>query len=166
MTKTRKLVLLSVLTAIALVLSYVETLIPPIYSAIPGIKIGLANIIIIFLLYKFSFKSALLVSLLRVALVSALFGNAVMFAYSFAGAVLSLCFMAILKKTNRFSNVSVSVIGGVTHNIGQIAVAIILMQTPQIAFYLAILAISGTLSGVAVGIISAYVLRYTKRIKF
>jgi heptaprenyl diphosphate synthase len=166
MTKTKKLVFLSVLVSLAFILSYVEMLLPPIYSAIPGIKIGLANIIIIFLLYKFSFKSALLVSLLRVILVSALFGNAVMFVYSLSGAVLSLCLMVILKKTNRFSSISVSVIGGVAHNLGQIIVAIILMQTPQIAFYMAVLAISGTLSGVAVGIISAYVLKYTKKLKF
>ena len=166
MLKTKKMIYLSVLTALSLVLSYIEMLLPPIYSAIPGIKIGLANIVIVFLIYKFSVKSAFLVSFVRVLLISVLFGNAVMFIYSLAGAVLSLCFMAILKKTNRFSSISVSVVGGVAHNIGQIVVAIMLMQTPQIAYYMAILTISGTLSGIAVGVASAYVLKYTKKLKF
>lgn len=166
MLKTKKMIYLSALTALSLVLSYIEMLLPPIYSAIPGIKIGLANIVIVFLIYKFSVKSAFLVSFVRVLLISVLFGNAVMFIYSLAGAVLSLCFMAILKKTNRFSSISVSVVGGVAHNIGQIVVAIMLMQTPQIAYYMAILTISGTLSGIAVGVASAYVLKYTKKLKF
>ena len=163
--KTKKPIYLSVLISRSLVLAYVEMLLPPIYPAIPGVKIGLANIVIIFLLYKFSFKEAFLVSFLRVVLVSLLFGNAVLFVYSLCGAVLSLLFMALLKKTGRFSTVSVSVVGGVSHNLAQIAVAIILMQTPQIGYYMTILAISGTVSGIAVGIVSAYVLRYTKKLK-
>lgn len=166
MKNPKKLIILSILTALSMVLSYIEMLLPPIYAAVPGIKIGLANIIIVFLIYKDSFKSAFLVSVVRVILVSLLFGNAVMLAYSLAGAVLSLCLMAILKRTNRFSNISVSVVGGVAHNLGQIIVAVILMQTPQIAYYMAVLAISGTLCGIAVGIISAYVLKYTKKFKF
>ncbi len=166
MNKTKKLILLSILTSLGLVLSYVEMLLPPIYPAVPGIKIGLANIVTVFLLYRFSFKEAFTVSLLRVVLVSLLFGNTVMFAYSFAGAVLSICFMGILKKVNRFSCISVSVIGAVAHNLGQIAVAILLLETPQIAYYMGVLALSGTFCGILVGIISAYVIKYTKKLKF
>ncbi len=166
MKKTKKLTLLSIFTAAALVLSYVEMLLPSIYSAVPGIKIGLANIVIIFLIYKFSFKSAALVSFIRVALVSLLFGNAMVFVYSLAGAVLSLCFMAILKKINRFSVVGVSIVGAVAHNLGQIITAIILMETLQIGYYMVVLSISGTLAGIAVGIVSAYILKYMQKFKF
>ncbi len=164
MNKTKKLTVLSVLTAVAMILSYIEMLLPPIYSAVPGIKIGLSNIVVIFLLYKFSFKDALAVSLIRVCLVSLLFGNTVVFVYSFSGAVLSLIFMVILKKTNRFSNVGVSISGAVAHNLGQVLTAMVLMQTAQIAYYMAVLLISGALSGVVIGIISAWVLKYTEKL--
>ncbi len=165
MNKTKRLTLLGVLTAVAMVLSYVEMLLPPLYSGLPGIKLGLSNIVIIFLLYKFSFKDALAVSLIRVCLVSLLFSNAVVFIYSFSGAVLSLIFMVILKKTNRFSNIGVSIVGAVSHNLGQVLTAVILMQTPKIAYYMAVLLISGALSGVIIGIISAWVLKYTEKFK-
>ena len=165
MNKTKKLTLLSIFTAVALVLSYIEMLLPPIYSAVPGVKIGLANIVIIFLMYKFSIKNAALVSVVRVVLISLMFGNAVILVYSLAGAVLSLCFMAILKKTNLFSVLGVSIVGAVTHNLGQVITAIILMETVQIGYYMVVLSISGTLAGIAVGIVSAYVLKYTKKFK-
>lgn len=165
MNKTKKLTLLSIFTAVALVLSYIEMLLPPVYSAVPGVKIGLANIIIIFLMYKFSFKSAAVVSAVRVVLISLMFGNAIILVYSLAGAVLSLCFMAILKKTNLFSILGVSIVGAVTHNLGQVITAIILMETVQIGYYMVVLSISGTLAGIAVGIVSAYVLKYTKKFK-
>lgn len=165
MKKTKKLTLLSIFTAAALVLSYIEMLLPPIYSAVPGVKIGLANIIIIFLIYKFSFKSAIAVSVVRVVLISLMFGNAVILIYSLAGAVLSLCFMAILKKINCFSVLGVSIVGAVTHNLGQVITAIILMETVQIGYYMVVLSISGTLAGIAVGIVSAYVLKYTANFK-
>lgn len=165
MNKTKKLTLLSIFTAVALVLSYIEMLLPPIYSSVPGVKIGLANIVIIFLMYKFSIKSAALVSAVRVVLISLMFGNAVILIYSFAGAVLSLCFMAILKKTNWFSVLGVSIVGAVTHNLGQVITAIILMETVQIGYYMVVLSISGTIAGVAVGIVSAYVLKYTSKFK-
>ena len=165
MQKTKKLTLLSIFTAVALVLSYVEMLLPPIYSAVPGVKIGLANIVIVFLMYKFSFKTAVLVSVVRVTLISLLFGNAVVLIYSLAGAVLSLCFMAILRKINRFSVLGVSIVGAVAHNLGQIITAIILMETLQIGYYMIVLSISGTLAGIGVGIVSAYVLKYTAKFK-
>lgn len=164
MNKTKKLTLLSVFTAIAMVLSYIEMLLPPIVASVPGIKIGLANIVIIFLIYKFSFKSAAAVSVIRVLLTSLLFGNAVIFLYSLCGAVLSLIFMGILKKTDSFSKISVSVVGGVSHNLGQILVAIALMQNLKIGYYMAVLTVSGTLSGVVVGIISGYVLKHTEKL--
>lgn len=166
MTKTKKLTLLGIFTALSIVLSFVEMLLPPIYAAVPGVKIGLANIVIIFLLYRFSFKSAAAVSLIRVILVSLLFANGMVFIYSLAGAVLSLCFMGILKKINLFSAVGVSVVGAVAHNLGQVITAAFLMETAEIGYYMIVLSISGTLAGIAVGLVSAYILKYTERFKF
>ncbi len=150
--KTKKVAFFGVLIAISMVFSYLEAILPPVYAAVPGIKIGLPNIVIIFILYRFSFKEAAIVSLVRVFLTALLFGNALSLAYSFAGAVLSIAVMALLKKINKLSCVGVSVAGGVAHNIGQIAVAIVLLNSTQIAFYLAILLVSGIIAGVAVGI--------------
>lgn len=151
--RTHRLAILSMLTAAAMTLSFVETLIPPL-SAVPGVKIGLANIAIIFTLYLFGSGSAAAVSLVRLLLVSLLFGNTASFFYGLAGAVLSLSLMIILKKFTPLSCVGVSVAGGVAHNIGQIAVACFLLDTSALIYYLPVLILSGTLSGIAVGVLS------------
>ena len=122
---------------------------------------GLPNVVILYVLYAMGFKYALLVSLVRVCLSSLLFGNAMTFAYSITGAMLSLLVMLLLKKTDKLSVVGVSVAGGVCHNLGQILVAMLLLDTPQIAFYLIILAITGTVSGVFIGLCGAIL---TKRL--
>lgn len=162
---TKKVTIFSLFTTLALVLSYIESLIPPIFAATPGIKIGLPNIVIIFILYKFSFKNAATVSFLRVFLVALLFGNAVVLLYSLAGAVLSLTVMVILKKINAFSILGVSVAGAVSHNLGQTVVAIILLQTKEIGYYMIPLFISGIVAGVFVGIIGALLLKRFDKIK-
>lgn len=164
MQKTKKITVLGVLAALSIVLSFVETLLPPIYAAVPGIKIGLANIVNIFLLYKFSIKDTAAVTLVRVLTVAFLFGNLMTLAYSIAGAFLSIAIMALLKKTNRFSTVGVSIAGGVAHNLGQIAVAIIVTSTLEIGYYMIFLCISGILSGTLIGIAGALVLKYTKNL--
>lgn len=166
MQKTKKITVLGVLAALSIVLSFVETLLPPIYAAIPGIKIGLANIVNIFLLYKFSIKDTAAVTLVRVLTVAFLFGNLMTLAYSIAGAFLSITIMAFLKKTNRFSTVGVSIAGGVAHNLGQIAVAIIVTSTLEIGYYMIFLCISGILSGTLIGIAGALVLKYTKNLNY
>ena len=129
--KTKKVVFLGVLTSVALVLSYLEAILPPIMAAIPGIKMGLSNIVMLFLLYRFGVKESAMVSLVRLFVVALLFGNVMTLAYSFAGAALSLLLMAICKKTKIFSVVGTSVVGGVAHNLGQILVAIVLLDTVQ-----------------------------------
>ena len=159
--KSKKIAFLGIVTALALVLSFVESLLPPLYSAVPGIKIGLPNIIVIFTLYKLSFKEAAAVSLVRVFAVSLLFGNPMTFAYSITGAVLSLLIMVILKKTNSFSLIAISIAGAVFHNIGQIMIAVIILQTAEIGYYLIPLTVSGVLSGTAVGIVSAIIVKKT-----
>lgn len=164
--KTKKIAFLGVLTSVALVLSYVEAILPPVWSAVPGIKMGLPNIVIIFLLYRFGIKEAATVSLIRLFIVALLFGNVMTLAYSFAGAFLSLVLMAICKKINFVSVVGVSIIGGVSHNLGQVIVAIILLDTVQIGYYMAVLAVTGTVAGVFIGIAGSLLLKRMEKHKF
>ena len=166
MQKTKKITVLGVLTALSIVLSFIETLLPPIYATIPGIKIGLANIITIFLLYEFSIKDTVAVTLVRVLTVSFLFGNLMTLSYSIAGAFLSLSIMSLLKKTNCFSMVGVSIAGGVAHNLGQIIMAILITSTLEIGYYMIFLCISGILAGTLIGIAGALVIKYTTKFKF
>jgi len=160
--RIKKLAFLALATSVALVLSYVEFLIPPIYAALPAVKMGLPNIIIIFVLYRLGVKEAVCVSFLRLILVTLLFGNLVMLAYSVAGATLSITSMAILKRFNCFSAVGISVVGAVLHNLGQILMAILLLGTTAIGFYFPVLIVTGTVAGILVGV-SASILQ--KRIK-
>lgn len=161
---TKKIALLGVLTSVALVLSYLEAMLPPISTAAPGIKMGLPNIIVILLLYKFGLKEALMVSGIRVFIVALLFGNVTTLAYSVAGAVLSLALMTLFKKLNLFSIVGVSIIGGISHNLGQILVAIFLFDTIQIGYYMIILAITGTIAGVIIGVIGSILVKKLEKI--
>lgn len=161
-----RLAILGVLTAVALVLSYVESLLPPIWTAVPGIKMGLPNIITIILLYKLGVKEAALVSLIRVLFSSfLLFGSGMMLMYSVVGAALSLTFMAICKKLNLFSKVGVSVVGGISHNLGQILVAIALFDTTQLGYYMIVLAVTGTVAGVFIGVAGAILLKRLEKVK-
>ena len=157
--KAKKTALLGVLTSVALVLSYLESILPPIWAAVPGIKVGLPNVVIIFLLYKFGVKEAAIVSFIRLFIVALLFGNVMTLAYSFAGALLSIVLMAICKKTQVFSVVGTSIVGGVAHNLGQILVAIFLFDTVQIGYYMIVLAITGTIAGVFIGLAGALLLK-------
>jgi heptaprenyl diphosphate synthase len=154
--KTKKITLLAMCIALAMILSYVESMIPS--PGIPGVKLGLANIVVVFALYKLGWGEAAGISLLRVFLVSLLFGHAASLMYSAAGAVLSLAGMILLKKTDRLSCVAVSVIGGVLHNAGQILMAWLLMG-PNVVYYLPVLVLSGTIAGVAIGVVSALIVR-------
>lgn len=156
---------IGVLASLALVLSYLETLLPPIAAAFPGIKMGLPNIVIIFALYRFGIKEAAAVSAVRLICSALLFGNAMTFLYSLAGAFLSLVVMALLKCSKLFSVVGVSATGGICHNIGQIAVAVLLLERAEIALYLPILLISGTVAGLLVGLAGTYLTRLGDKIK-
>ncbi len=156
--KTKKLTVMALAVTLSMILSFVESQIPA-FVAIPGVKVGLANIAVVFVLYKLGWKEAVVISLVRVFMVSLLFGSFASFFYSVAGAALSLTGMVILKKLPSFSYVSVSVIGGVLHNMGQIAMACILLETDVWKYYLPFLVLSGTIAGVVVGIISAIMVR-------
>lgn len=157
MKKTKRLVLLAVLTAVAMILSYVESLLPSV--GIPGVKMGLANIAVIFALFRFGWKEAAALSLVRVVLVSLLFGSVGAMLYSLAGAVLSLAVMALLRRIDRFSTAGISVAGGVAHNAGQILMAMLILQTKQLLGYLPVLAVSGIAGGVLTGLAAALLIR-------
>ena len=152
--RNKKIATSALMIALAMILSFVESQIPSFFP-IPGIKLGLANIAVIFALYRLSIKDAIVVSLIRVVVVSTLFGTSLTLAYSLSGAVLSLLIMVLLKKSDRFSIVGVSVAGGISHNIGQIIMAIILMHNSVISYYLPFLIISGIVTGVVIGLVSA-----------
>ncbi len=144
--------------ALAMILSFVESQIPA-FVAIPGVKMGLANIAVVFALYKLGWKEAILISLIRVFLVSLLFGTGASLFYSMAGAVLSLLGMIGLKATRQFSSVAVSVAGGVLHNVGQIGMACLLLETDVLRYYLPFLVLSGILAGVVIGVIAAVMVK-------
>jgi len=155
--KTKKMVSLALLIAIAMMLSYVEAMIPSV--GIPGVKMGLANIVVIFILYRIGLKEAAAVSLVRVVISGLLFTGVSAMLYSFAGAVLSLLGMIILKKSDMFSCIGVSVAGGVLHNLGQIIVAMLVLETTAFTYYFPILALSGTISGILIGLCGAELVR-------
>lgn len=147
-----------VFTALALIFSYVETLIP-ISFGVPGVKIGLANLVVVIALYKIALKKAYLLSVVRVLLAGFLFGNYFSIIYSLAGALLSLTVMAVLKKAGGFSIIGVSIAGGVFHNIGQLFVAMLVVETFRVAYYVPVLLIAGLLTGCVIGILSQEMLR-------
>ena len=140
----------ALLVSLAMVLSWLESLIV-FPGLLPGMKVGLTNLVVVFALYRMSPRDAAAVSLARVALVSLTFGNAYSFAYSLAGAVLSLAVMTGLKKTGRFSILGVSIAGGVCHNLGQLGVAMAVLGTARLGWYLPWLMAGGVAAGTAVG---------------
>lgn len=154
-----------VFTALALMFSYIETMIP-IQFGVPGIKLGFANIMIVIMLYKSSVKEALLLSIVRIMLSGFLFGNLSSILYSIAGGVLSLGIMTLLKKQGGFSVIGVSVAGGVSHNVGQLIVAMLVVETYQVGYYFPVLLVAGVLTGLGIGVVSQEVLKRIRNICF
>ena len=163
--KTKKVAFLGLAIALAMVLSFVESQIPALV-AIPGIKVGLPNLVMVFLLYKVGWKETVIVSIIRIVLVSLLFGNVQTMTFSIAGAVLSLVGMILLKKTNWFSAITVSIVGGILHNVGQIIAACLWTETAEVVFYLPVLLVSGTIAGAVIGIIAGMLVKRLEKIKF
>ena len=159
--KTKKLTVMALTTAVAMILSFVESQIPA-FIAVPGVKVGLANIAVVFALYRLGWKEAAAISLVRVVMVSMLFGSIASLFYSLAGAVLSLAGMGLMKKTGRFTEIMVSVTGGILHNIGQIAMACLILETAALRYYLPFLLVSGIIAGVVVGLVSAVLVQRVK----
>ena len=150
-----------VFTALAMIFSYVETLIP-INLGIPGVKLGLANLVIVVTLYKMGSKEAYILSIVRVLLAGFLFGNLFSIVYSMSGGLLSLTAMMILRRTDKFSVLGVSMAGGVFHNIGQLLMAAIVLESLSITYYLPVLLISGVATGVLIGFIANEMLKRLK----
>lgn len=148
--------------ALAILMGYVEMLIP-VPVPIPGVKLGLANVIIIIMMYFMDTKSAFFVSLIRVILSGLLFAGFAGLLYSLSGAMLSFLVMALLKKTDKFSIVGVSIAGGVFHNVGQIIVATLAVENVKMAYYLPFLLVSGVVTGMLIGIVAKTALGYLKR---
>lgn len=149
--------------ALAILMGYVEMMIP-VPIPIPGVKLGLANVIIIIMMYFMDTKSAFFVSLIRVLLSGLLFAGFAGLLYSLAGAMCSFGAMALLKKTGKFSIVGVSLAGGVFHNVGQVAVAAMVVENVKMMYYLPFLLVSGVITGILIGIVAKTALVYLKRI--
>ncbi|MBO4911315.1 MAG: Gx transporter family protein [Butyrivibrio sp.] len=159
MKKTRKLAIYGVLTALAIIFGYIELQLPA-FFAVPGIKPGLTNIVVVVALYSLDNKSALFINFVRIAIVSMLFGTVIAFMFSAIGGLLSTTVMILLKKTDKFSPIGVSAAGGITHNIGQIIVAMFVTGTTNILWYLGILWLTGTISGLLVGLIGGMICKH------
>ena len=159
-----KVAVFGVFTSLALILSYVELLIP-INFGIPGMKLGLANLLVVILLYKGCPRDALLLSVIRILLSGLIFGNMFSISYSLGGGLLSLAVMVFLKKTGQFTVAGISIGGGASHNVGQLLVAMFVVQTYQVGYYLPVLLIAGVITGAVIGILSAEVLKRTQSIR-
>ena len=152
----RQITTMGMLVALAMVLGFVETLIP-INLGIPGMKLGLANIVVVIALFLFDIKTAVVVSILRIILIVMTFGNMSMMFYSIAGASLSLLSMIAISKIKSFSLISVSIVGGIMHNVGQIICAAFVVRTNGVFTYLPVLMIAGLVSGALIGIVAGLI---------
>lgn len=153
-----------VFTALALIFSYVELLIP-IQLGVPGIKLGLPNVLIVIMLYKFGSKEALLLSVVRIVLTGFIFTNMFSIVYSLAGGLLSLAVMSLLKNQGSFSVVGVSIGGGVFHNLGQLCAAMAVTNTLKVGYYFPVLLIAGLLTGALIGVASGEVLKRVRDLR-
>lgn len=144
---------LGMFLALALICSYVESLIPFSFG-IPGVKLGLANIVVVLLLYTMGAKEAICISILRIILAGFLFGNPFSILYGLSGGILSFFAMYLLKRTKKLKVVTVSAAGGISHNIGQIIMASLVVENINMLYYLPVLLVAGFLTGFLIGIVS------------
>lgn len=155
----KQMAVLSFLLAVAVVLGYIEVLFPFNFG-IPGIKIGLANVVSLFILYQYRYRDALVVGILRILIIGFLFGNLFMIIYSLSGLLLSITLMIFLKKSSIFSIIGVSVAGAISHNIGQLIVAFFVVRTMGIlTFYVPVLLVAGVIAGLCTGIITTTLMK-------
>ena len=146
----QKTAYLGLFTAVAIIFGYVETL-SPVFAGIPGIKLGLTNLSVLFILERYSLKEAAWVSAVRILAIGFLFGNMFSILYSLAGAALSLIVMTLMKKSSDFSIPVISVAGGVTHNVGQLLVAMVIVENTSLLYYAPALLVSGVITGLLIG---------------
>jgi len=141
---------LGIFASLAIIFGYVESLIP-VFAGIPGIKLGLANLAVLFILKKYSIKEAAMVSVVRILVIGFMFGNLFSIVYSLAGAALSLTVMTLLLRFSDLSLIGISVAGGVTHNIGQLIVAALVVENLSVFLYFPALLVSGVITGILIG---------------
>ncbi len=155
--KTSKIARYGLLIALAFLFSYIENLFP-IHLGIPGVKLGLANLVIFVALYSEGWKGALTISIVRIFLVGFTYTNTYSMIYSLAGGTLSFLLMLLCKKTGKFNRITVSIVGGVSHNIGQIMIASMVLQNANLFYYFPVLMIAGIVTGALIGIIGETIL--------
>ncbi len=158
----KRVSILGMLVALAMILSFVETLIPIVF--LPGMKLGLANLVVIVVLYLYGVQAAVIVSFVRIFLVAATFGNMSTMLYSIAGASLSLFSMILAKQAGAFSMTGISILGGITHNFGQILFAAYVSKTSGLFSYFPLLCIAGVVSGFFIGLLGAMVIQRTRKV--
>jgi len=156
--KTRRLALSAMLAALAMIFSYVEALIP-VPVPVPGIKLGVANLVIVMAIYKLGFRYAFTINCVRILISGLLFSGVFGMLYSFAGGILSILVMYLLYKTGWFSMVGVSMAGGVAHNLGQLVTAALLVSNVRMMSYFSILLFSGLISGILIGVLATLIYR-------
>lgn len=157
---------MGVFLALALICSYVESLIP-ISFGIPGVKLGLTNIVVVLMLYCIGAKEALAVSVCRIVLAGFLFGNLFSILYSLAGGLLSFLIMWVVKRTGKLGILPLSVCGGIFHNIGQLAVAALVVENYNVFYYLPVLLLAGAATGLAIGVVAQeLIIRIGDRMNF
>ena len=161
--KGRKTAYLGLFCAVAILLGYVEALVP-MSAAVPGMKIGLPNLAVVTVLYLYSWREAALVSVVRIAVNGLLFGNLFSFSFSLAGGLFSLLAMTVVKALDLFDSTGVSLVGGIAHNAGQIAAAIILVDNIRVAYYFIPLVLTGLAAGVLIGLVSGILVRRLARV--
>ena len=159
----KKTAYMGLLCAAAIILGYVESLFP-VFAGVPGMKIGLPNLAVVMVLYLYTWKEALAVSFVRILVIGFLFGNAFSILYSLSGGILSFLVMFLMKKTDKFSCVSVSITGGISHNIGQIIVAAWIVNSYNVFFYVPVLLFAGLVTGLLIGVIAKEVIVRLKNI--
>ena len=162
--RAQRVALCGILLALMLVLGFVENLIP-VAAGIPGIKLGLSNGVLIFAVYMLDIPIAYLLMTLKVVLASALYAGFGAFPYAMAGGVLSLTAMALLSRVKGLHPVTVSMVGGVMHNVGQVAMAMLMLNTPRLLYYMAVLMLVGLATGALTGICAHQVMKHLKKIR-
>lgn len=162
--QSKRVALCGLLLALMLVLGYVESLLPAV-SGVPGIKLGLSNGVLIFAVYMLNVPTAFVLMGLKVALSGMLFGGVSAMIYAAAGGVLSLTVMCLLSRVRGLHPVVVSMAGGVFHNVGQLGMAMLILQTPSLAYYLAVLMLSGLATGAVTGVAASSVMKHVKSIR-
>lgn len=146
-----RIAFLGFFTSLAIIFGYIDSLLP-VFGGVPGIKLGLANLAVLIVLYRYGLKEAAAVSVVRIFVVGFLFGNLFSIIYSLAGGICSLLMMYLVKTKFQFSIIGVSWVGGVFHNIGQLAAAMAIVESLSLAYYLPVLLVAGMITGICIGV--------------